>query len=154
MTAASDPTADWIASGNPRHKRPAGVRSVWDEAHAERVRAHAKHGETSMESQPADALDRLFILVEEVAEVAGEFLQAHVRHGGPLDNRDHIVSALRSVVLAGRNARRLNDARHLGLEPLPTMSKVDLDAVRKELIQVTAMAAAWAAATPNGTSDG
>jgi hypothetical protein len=65
----------------------------------------AKHGDTSMESAPADDPTgrRLRILLEEVGEVAQEF----------------------------------NDAEH---ERRP----VDLGRVRKELIQVSAMAGAWA----------
>jgi hypothetical protein len=78
---------------------------IWDEVRAERERAHAKHGETSMES--AGAHDptgrRLRILVEEVGEVAKEF----------------------------------NDADH-------DQRPVDLALLRKELIQVSAMAGAWA----------
>lgn len=78
---------------------------VFDEAREERVRAHAKHGETSMESTPAtDPKGRRYrILVEEVGEVAQEF----------------------------------NDAEHEG-------RPVDLAKLRRELIQVAAMAGAWA----------
>src|SRR5690348_5816536 len=39
---------------------------VWDEVRAERIRAHRKHGKTSMESQPPDAWRRYMILAEEV----------------------------------------------------------------------------------------
>jgi hypothetical protein len=77
--------------------------TIYDEIHAERWRAHAKHGATSMESFPVDDLNRLAILTEEVGEVAKEF----------------------------------NEARH---EARP----VDLLQLRTELIQVAAMAAAWA----------
>lgn len=78
---------------------------IWPEVQAERLRAHAKHGVTSMESTPAtDPTGRRFrILVEEVGEVGKEF----------------------------------NDAEH---ECRP----VDLALLRNELIQVAAMAAAWA----------
>lgn len=85
---------------------------VFDEARQERARAHAKHGETSMESTPAsDPLGRRFrILTEEIGEVAQEF----------------------------------NDAEH---ERRP----VDLAKLRKELIQVAAMAGAWADACDQET---
>lgn len=55
-------------------------RTVYDEVKAERERAHALHGDTSMEAFPADSLDRLAILTEEVGEVAKEFNEA--RHDG------------------------------------------------------------------------
>lgn len=78
---------------------------IWEEIADERERAHAKHGETSMESMPADDPTgrRYRILMEECGEVAQEF----------------------------------NDAEH---ERRP----VDLAKLRKELIQVAAMAGAWA----------
>lgn len=76
---------------------------VYAEVRAERERAHAKHGDTSMEAFPVDDMNRLAILVEEVGEVAMEF----------------------------------NDARH-------DDQGVDVWALRKELIQVAAMAVAWA----------
>lgn len=42
---------------------------VYEEVKIERDRAHAKHGDTSMESFPVDDMNRLAILVEEVGEV-------------------------------------------------------------------------------------
>lgn len=69
----------------------------------ERMRAHRKHGVTSMESMAPDDLQRLAILLEEVGEVAKEY----------------------------------NEARHVGLP-------VNRVLLRKELIQVAAMATAWA----------
>lgn len=90
-----------------RIRRALGDPDVFDEARDERARAHALHGETSMESAPADDPTgrRFRILTEEVGEVAKEF----------------------------------NDAEH---ERRP----VDLAKLRKELVQVAAMAGAWAAA--------
>lgn len=76
--------------------------TVWDEVQAERERAHAKHGDTSMESLSAFDLTRLSVLMEEVGEVAREF----------------------------------NEFRHTG-----EIRAADL---RKELIQVAAMAGSWA----------
>lgn len=110
-----DEIAEWIEAGNPRRKRTAGVMSIWDEIHAERVRAHEKHRATSMESMPWLDPDgaRRDIITEEVGEVAKEF----------------------------------NEARHEGRE-------VDAQRLRKELIQVAAMTAAWAAAIPNGEGCG
>lgn len=79
--------------------------AIWDECLAERVRAHEKRGNTSMESAPVDDPTgrRLRILVEEVGEVS----------------------------------RLFNDAEHDG-------QPVNLSALRGELIQVAAMAGAWA----------
>ncbi len=87
--------------------------TIWAEVAAERARAHAKHGDTSMESaDPRDPTGRRFrILVEEVGEVGQEW----------------------------------NDAEHDG-------RPVDLARVRKELIQVAAMAGAWADAIGNATT--
>lgn len=78
---------------------------IWEAVRRERARAHAKHGDTSMESSPAhDPVGRrMRILLEEFGEVAQEF----------------------------------NDAEH---EQRP----VDIAKLRKELIQVAAMAGAWA----------
>lgn len=89
------------------------VDDVFDEARAERARAHVKHGVTSMESTPAhDPTGRRFrILTEEVGEVAEEF----------------------------------NDAEHEG-------RPVDLAQLRTELIQVAAMAGAWADACSDACS--
>jgi NTP pyrophosphatase (non-canonical NTP hydrolase) len=78
-------------------------KAIYGEISAERDRAHAKHGDTSMESEPVDSYRRYTILAEEVGEVAREFNEGHHRGTGP-----------------------------------------DLALLRKELIQVAAMAAAWA----------
>lgn len=75
---------------------------IWSEVRAERARAHAKHGDKSMESFDACDYALLAILAEEVGEVAREF----------------------------------NEAERSG--------KFDLKALRAELIQVAAMAGAWA----------
>lgn len=80
---------------------------IWREVSAERNRAHAKHGATSMEALEIDDLVRLTVLVEEVGEVA----------------------------------RAFNEARHRG-----GFDSSDLGQLRAELIQVSAMAGAWAAA--------
>lgn len=77
--------------------------SVWTEAQAERDRAHAKHGDKSMEAWAVDDYARLSILMEEVGEVAREFNEAELGGCG-----------------------------------------LNLTALRTELIQVTAMAGAWA----------
>lgn len=77
--------------------------SIYHEIEAERDRAHAKHGATSMESMGRRDPQRFLILAEEVGEVANEF----------------------------------NEARHEGRE-------VDTVKLREELIQVAAMATAWA----------
>ena len=81
--------------------------NIYDEIRTERERAHAKHGDKSMESwQPGDHA-RLAILLEEVGEVAREFNEAKL---GETD--------------------------------------IDLTALRAELVQVAAMAAAWADICP------
>lgn len=84
-------------------------QSIWTEVADERARAHAKHGDKSMEAWSADNLTRLSILLEEVGEVAKEF----------------------------------NDALIEGRAP-------DLQAIRAELVQVSAMSGAWADAIPRG----
>ena len=93
--------ATWVLNA----PRPEAVGTVYDEIRAERERAHAKHGERSMESSPAaDPQGRRYrILLEEIGEVANEFNEADLQ-GRP----------------------------------------VDLAALRRELIQVAAMATAWA----------
>lgn len=85
---------------------------IWAEVHLERLRAHAKHGENSIESDPAFSLLRLAVLMEEVGEVAREFCEA--RH--------------RCVVPESEEAELMVNAVKL----------------RTELIQVAAMAGAWA----------
>jgi NTP pyrophosphatase (non-canonical NTP hydrolase) len=80
---------------------------VWDEVREERARAHAKHGDRSMEASPWTSERRLRILLEELGEVA----------------------------------RELNDADIEDREP-------DADSLRLELIQVAAMAGAWADVIP------
>ena len=79
------------------------MTDVFDEARKERERAHAKHGDKSMESWAADDYARLAILTEEIGEVAREFNEAS-----------------------------------LGSRPIA------FGALRTELIQVCAMAGAWA----------
>jgi NTP pyrophosphatase (non-canonical NTP hydrolase) len=54
----------------------ADIESIYIEVRAERERAHAKHGATSMEAFPVDDMNRLAILMEEVGEVAREFNEA------------------------------------------------------------------------------
>lgn len=73
--------------------------------HDERVRAHEKHRDHSMESWPALSAERYLILAEEVGEVAKEFNDAKVEDRA-----------------------------------------IDQAALRKELVQVAAMAVAWIAA--------
>lgn len=83
--------------------------SIWPEVQAERERAHAKHGRSSMEELDPLDLVRLTVLLEEVGEVA----------------------------------RWFNERRHAFFSPAPNPDHVDL---RAELIQVAAMAGAWAEA--------
>lgn len=69
--------------------------SIWNEVAAERVRAHAKHGATSMESMPVDDPDgaRRDIITEEIGEVAREFNEA--RH----DRRSVDLAKLRKELI-------------------------------------------------------
>jgi len=89
----------------PRYTLSTSSWGIWEDVRAERIRAHRKHGDTSMESSsPLDPTGRRFrILTEELGEVAQEF----------------------------------NDAEH-------DRRAVDLALLHKELIQVAAMAGAWA----------
>lgn len=90
---------------------------IWLEVRDERVRAHEKHGDTSMESADYDDLNRLAIVMEEVGEVAKEF----------------------------------NDYRHMvGRHPQLARPASDVLCMqlRNELIQLAAMAGAWADAIP------
>jgi NTP pyrophosphatase (non-canonical NTP hydrolase) len=83
---------------------------VGEQLRSERIRAHEKHRDHSMESWPVLSPERYLVLAEEVGEVAKEF----------------------------------NDAK---VEGRP----IDADALRKELVQVAAMAVAWVAALDGGS---
>lgn len=83
---------------------------VGEELRSERIRAHEKHRDHSMESWPVLSPERYLVLAEEVGEVAKEFNDAKVE-GRPIDEA----------------------------------------ALRKELVQVAAMAAAWVAALGGGS---
>ena len=88
--------------------------AVWKVAKSERIRAHMKHGDTSMEALPVTDMTRLSVLMEEVGEVAREFNEArHRTHADLLPQAEREQS-------------------------------IDLSALYNELIQVTAMAGAWA----------
>lgn len=94
---------------------------IYDEMRAEREAAHAKHGETSMEAAPVAAMFRAVILGEEVGEVA------------------EVAYLLWSAALTAKASyvqKAMNDGRHNGA--------VDLAKLRRELVQVATMAAAWA----------
>jgi NTP pyrophosphatase (non-canonical NTP hydrolase) len=87
---------------------------IWIDVATERERAHRKHGDTSMESLPVTDMTRLSVLVEEVGEVAREFNEAVLR-------------------------------TPTGLLPQAEREQsLDLAALRAELVQVAAMAGAWA----------
>jgi NTP pyrophosphatase (non-canonical NTP hydrolase) len=91
-----------------------GRTDIYREIRAERIRAHRKHGATSMEELPVTDMTRLSVLMEEVGEVAREFNEArHRQHRGLLPQAEREQS-------------------------------LDLAALRRELIQTAAMAAAWA----------
>lgn len=91
--------------------------NVWREIVAERERAHAKHGSTSMESCPPMADRRLRVLTEEIGEVARA-----------LNDREHDMAP-------GHSQSWYDDVEeHARAQP------------RSELVQVAAMAVAWIAA--------
>lgn len=94
-----------------------GSNGVWIEIVAERARAHAKHGSTSMESCPPMADRRLRVLTEEVGEVARV-----------LNDREHDMAP-------GRPQSWYDDVEEHAHDHL-----------RSELVQVAAMAVAWIAA--------
>jgi len=87
--------------------------TIWDEVAEERRKAHAKHGDKSMENGNPLAMRRFHILIEEVGEVSREF----------------------------------NDAEH-------EERAVDVTKLRKELVQVAAVAASWADALGHMHPDG
>jgi hypothetical protein len=91
---------------------------IYAEIRSERERAHAKHGDTSMEGLPLTDMTRLSVLMEEVGEVAREFNEA--RH------RSH-----RSLLPQAEREQ-----------------SIDAAALRAELVQTAAMAAAWADQIP------
>ncbi len=88
--------------------------AIWVEVQAERERAHRKYGDTSMEAQPPTAWLRLAILMEEVGEVAKVYNNA--RH------RAHAMGWDEADMFSGQAEAEL----------------------RAELVQVAAMAGAWA----------
>lgn len=73
-------------------------------------------------------------------EVEAERARAHTKHGATsMESMDPLALIRLSILMeeVGEVAREFNDARHHGVEP-------DASALRKELIQVAAMAGAWA----------
>ena len=111
-------TDDFSCCAVPSDTVPLDPTDVYGEIRAERERAHAKHGETSMEMAPVDEMYRAVILGEEIGEVA------------------EIAWALALVAKFSYVQKVMNDGRHDGA--------TDLAKLRKELIQVATMAAAWA----------
>lgn len=93
--------------------------SIYAEIRAERERAHAKHGEQSMETQPIDAPIRMTILMEEVGEVAREFNEAQ---SGTLDR----ASLRAELVQVAAMATAWADA----IDPPPAQQATAQDATR------------------------
>lgn len=93
------------------------MADIWAEIVAERARAHAKHGATSMESCDPLADRRLRVLTEEVGEVARV-----------LNDREH---GLGDLAYSGR---------------YDVIERIAMRDLRAELVQVAAMAVAWIAA--------
>ena len=108
--------------------------TVQEEIVAERARAHAKHGKTSMEALPSTDPARLAVLTEEVGEAAEQTVY-EPHHGGHDDHSDHsraLTSALGGV------ARVYNDAAH-ARHP----SFVDARKLANALAAVERIAVAW-----------
>lgn len=84
---------DWNQANPALERGIIAPEFIYAELAAERARAHAKHGATSMESYPVDDLNRLAILTEELGEVAMEFNEA--RH----DDRPVDLTRLRKELL-------------------------------------------------------
>lgn len=76
--------------------------------------------------------------------IASERSRAHAKHGAtsmdvwPVDSLDRLATLTEEV---GEMAKEFNDARHVG-------RPVDLAALRKEMVQTAAMAAAWTDTIP------
>jgi hypothetical protein len=102
--------------------------TIWGAVALERLRAHHKHQGDSMESAPLlDGGKRLRVLVEEVGEVAKAF-----------NDYDHDVAVMRRDSMLWDDISSVQtyiDARFDQLR----------EEVKKECIQVAAMAGAWAA---------
>lgn len=96
---------------------------IYERIHAERIRAHAKHGPNGMEAAYYDDPAWLAVLTEEVGEVARELCE----HRHILDNAGDRPHFTLEHALSNHR-RRLHD----------------------ELVQVAAMAAAWAEAIEAG----
>lgn len=114
-------TARLAPDGRPVGPEDIRALSIYDEIRAEREAAHAKHGATSMEASPVDEMFRAVILGEEVGEVA------------------EVCYLLWSAALTAKASyvqKAMNDGRHDGA--------VNLARLRRELVQVATMAAAWA----------
>jgi hypothetical protein len=86
-------------------------------------------------------------------EVRDERARAHIKHGGtsmeslPVDDLTRLTVLMEEV---GEVAREFNEARHRQAQSNPGLDRY---AIRKELIQVAAMAAAWADAIEVPTFD-
>jgi NTP pyrophosphatase (non-canonical NTP hydrolase) len=81
---------------------------VYTEIAAERERAHAKHGSSSMESTPVGSFIRYTILAEEVGEIAKEFNEAEHRGGQHHLDLEHLrTECIQVAAMASAWADRL-----------------------------------------------
>ncbi len=97
------------------------------------------------DSAPA-AADKGTAALDIWQEVAVEREWAHHKHGSTSMESLHVTDAVRLTVLVeevGEVARAFNEARHHG-----GFTMANLNGLREELIQVAAMAGAWADALP------
>jgi hypothetical protein len=85
--------------------------------------------------------------VEIYDDIRTERERAHAAHGTTSMEALAITDLARLAVLVeemGEVAREFNDARHHASGQSGTMSGVSLDRLRNELVQLAAIAAAWA----------
>lgn len=83
--------------------------AVLAEVRRERIRAHEKHGDTSMESLPTDDLTRLTVLMEEVGEVARWFNESRRRD---MQNGELRAELIQVAAMATAWADALTFANH------------------------------------------
>lgn len=94
-----------------------------------------------MPSERATSVQSILTCPDIWTEVAAERERAHAKHRETSMEQQPVDALLRLSILTeevGEVAKEMNDARHFGY--------LDHAALRKELIQVAAMAGAWAAA--------
>lgn len=100
---------------------------TWSAIQTEAISAHIKHGEYSMAGPHYSSKDRLAILVEEAGEVAEE--------------AEAIITGLLNAMLQASVGRVAHELTYDGGGP--GVGEGRREQLRKELVQVAAMAATW-----------